>query len=58
MGRGQEISYLKHLLWATEAMDDGETFTEERRQEGRAAARQFCPPSMMLQNIFIWVSVS
>lgn len=58
MGRRQEISYLEHILWASEAMDGGKTFTGERRQEGRAAAWQFYPPSMMLQNVFIWVSVS
>lgn len=31
MGRGQEISYLEHILWATEAMDGGEK--EERKAE-------------------------
>lgn len=40
VGRGKEISYLEHLLLATEAMGGGSL----RREEGRAAARWFPPP--------------
>lgn len=47
MGKGKEISYLEHLLWATEAMYGGDL----QREEGRAAERRFSPPSVALQNI-------
>lgn len=29
-----------------------------QEKEDRAAARQLCPPTTMLQNVFIWLSVS
>ena len=49
VGRGKEISYLEHLLWATEDMYGGDL----QREEGRAAARRFSPPSVILQNIYL-----
>lgn len=48
-GRGKEISYLEHLLWATKTTYGGDL----QREEGRAAARQFSPLSVILQNIYL-----
>lgn len=48
-GRGEEISYLEHLFWVTEAMGSGDL----QREEGRAAAGWLSTPSIILQIIYL-----